>query len=173
MNISNIHKILLEHFGDEVIFDFIEEDTMDPWINVNHEHIQTVCAFLRYNPKTRIAFLSSISGVDWPERNQIHIVYHLFSPESRHPCVLKTAIPRNRPKIESLESVWKAANWFEREIFDLFGVEFVGHSNLKRLMLPEDWEGHPLRKDYQEKEIYHDMATTRPDPLKVLRGKNA
>lgn len=170
MNALDIHKLLLDHFGNDIILDFVE--TEDPYIKINHEHIQTICAFLRYNPKLKFIFLSNISGVDYPDRNEIDIVYHLFSSELNHLCALKTTVSRDKPELDSLESVWKAANWFEREIFDLLGVNFIGHSNLKRILLPDDWEGHPLRKDYKENDSYHDMKTTRQDPLKLLRKKN-
>ncbi len=170
MNIFDLYKLLLYHFGDEIIIEIVK--TEDPFIKINRDHIQTICAFLRYNPKIKFSFLSSISGVDYPERNEIDLAYHLFSLELNQLCVLKTTLPRDIPQLDSLESVWKVANWFEREIFDLLGVNFISHSNLKRILLPDDWEGHPLRKDYKENDSYHDMDTTRKDPLKLLREKS-
>ena len=84
--------------------------------------------------------------------------------------VLKVDLPRDNPKIATLEEVWKVANWFEREVYDLFGVIFEGHSDLRRIMLPEDWVGHPLRKDYVEQEEYDGISTQRaPLVEKLLR----
>ncbi|MFH1103112.1 MAG: NADH-quinone oxidoreductase subunit C [Pseudomonadota bacterium] len=170
MKPAEVYKLLIDRFGEDLILTYVE--TRNPYIKINSDHIQTICTFLRYNPNTNFVFLSSIAGVDYPQRNEIDIVYHLFSPLLNNLCVLKTSVPRGLPELESLESVWKVANWFEREIYDLLGVRFIGHSNLKRILLPDDWEGYPLRKDYKEKNAYHDMETTRQDPLKVLRKKN-
>ncbi|OGP61469.1 MAG: hypothetical protein A2V65_06085 [Deltaproteobacteria bacterium RBG_13_49_15] len=170
MKPAEVYKLLIDRFGEDLILAYVE--TRNPYIKINNGYVQAICTFLRYNPSTKFAFLSSISGVDYPQRNEIDIVYHLFSPFLNTLCVLKTSTPRDLPELESLESVWKVANWFEREIYDLLGVRFTGHSNLKRILLPDDWEGHPLRKDYKEKNSYHDMETMRPDPLKVLREKN-
>ena len=98
------------------------------------------------------------------------MVYHLQSYTKGHLIVLKVDLPRDEPSITTLEGVWKVANWFEREAFDLFGINFEGHSDLRRIMLPEDWNGHPLRKDYLEQEEYDGISTQR-EPLvrEVLR----
>ena len=80
--------------------------------------------------------------------------------------ILKVDASRDKPKVPSVETVWKAANWLEREIYDLLGVEFVGHSDLRRLLMPEDWVGHPLRKDFVEPDEYHGISTRRESLLK-------
>jgi NADH-quinone oxidoreductase subunit C len=83
---------------------------------------------------------------------------------------LKVDLPREAPSVATMEGVWKAANWLEREVFDLFGVNFIGHSDQRRIMLPEDWVGHPLRKDYVEQEEYDGISTQRaPLVEKLLR----
>ena len=89
--------------------------------------------------------------------DRIVMIYHLFSTKHRQKLAVKTELPREELRVETAEEVWKAANWYEREIFDLFGVEFVGHSDLVRIMLPPDWEGHPLLKDYVPAPEYHGM----------------
>ncbi len=162
---KKIHDILLDRFGSDAIIKF--EETIDPYIHVSYDLIGPICMYLRYNPELKFAFLQNISGVDYPDRETITIVYHLFSMKLNSKTVLKVSISRQTPEIETIESVWKAAGWFEREIFDLLGVVFLGHSNLKRLLLPEDWKGHPLRKDYKEEPVYHDMETTRESLLKT------
>ena len=78
------------------------------------------------------------------------MVYHLFSYSNRHGAVLKVKLPRENPRVATLEGVWKSANWMEREIFDLIGVNFEGHSDMRRILMPEDWIGHPQRKDFVE-----------------------
>ncbi len=89
--------------------------------------------------------------------DRIVMIYHLFSTPHRQKLVVKTDLPRENPKIMTVEGIWRAANWYEREIFDLFGVKFIGHSDLFRILNPPDWEGHPLLKDYQPAPDYHGM----------------
>jgi len=91
------------------------------------------------------------------KRDRIVLIYHLFSTKRRRKLAVKTELPGDDLRVETAEEVWRAANWYEREIFDLFGVEFVGHSDLVRIMLPPDWIGHPLRKDYVPAPEYHGM----------------
>jgi NADH-quinone oxidoreductase subunit C len=96
-------------------------------------------------------------------------VLHLFSFRHRHGVCLKVALPREAPSIPTLSGVWRAADWFEREVLDLFGVTFVGHPDPRRIMLPDDWEGYPLRKDYQEHGGWHGISNERENPLVELR----
>jgi NADH-quinone oxidoreductase subunit C len=93
--------------------------------------------------------LSSVTAVDrYPSEPRFEVVYHLHSIEHNERLRLKCRIPGENPEIASVTSVWRSADWYEREVFDLFGIRFAGHPDLRRIMLPEDWEGHPLRKDY-------------------------
>jgi NADH-quinone oxidoreductase subunit C len=109
--------------------------------------IVSICGFLKYDQK--FARLSSVTAVDrYPAEPRFEVVYHLHSVEHNQRVRLKCAAPGADPVIESVTSVWRGANWYEREVFDLFGIHFLGHPNLTRIMLPDDWEGHPLRKDY-------------------------
>jgi NADH-quinone oxidoreductase subunit C len=82
--------------------------------------------------------------------------------------VIKVDLPRDKPQVPSLASLWKSADWNEREQFDLFGVEFIGHPDLRRIMMPDDWVGYPCRKDYKEADSYRGMPTTRPNTLELL-----
>jgi NADH-quinone oxidoreductase subunit C len=106
-----------------------------------------VCAYLKNEQKfTR---LSTITAVDWyPQEPRFEVVYHLHSPERNERLRLKCRLPGENPEIASVTAVWRGANWYERETFDLFGIQFRNHPDLRRIMLPEDWEGYPLRKDY-------------------------
>ena len=111
------------------------------------EKIVEVCRFLKHEQK--FVRVSTVTGVDWyPEEPRFEVVYHLHAPERREWLRLKCRLAGADPEIDSVTGVWRGANWYERETFDLFGITFRNHPNLKRIMLPEDWEGYPLRKDY-------------------------
>jgi NADH-quinone oxidoreductase subunit C len=145
-------------------------DVPEPYLLVDGEAIVEVCRFLRDDADLKFEVLSDQTAVDWPKEEKIQLVYHLYSYSRRHQIVLKVDLPRANPKIATVENIWKVANWFEREIFDLFGVIFEGHSDLRRILLPEDWEGYPLRKDYIEQEEYDGISTQRaPLVEKLLR----
>jgi len=145
-------------------------DVFEPYLNVEKEDIVEVCRFLRTAQSFRFEVLSDLTAIDWPKEEKIQMVYHLFSYAHNHQIILKVDLPRDNPKIATLEEQWKVANWFEREVYDLFGVIFEGHSDLRRIMLPEDWVGFPLRKDYVEQEEYDGISTQRaPLVEKLLR----
>lgn len=111
------------------------------------ERIVDVCRHLKTAQK--FVRLSSVTAVDWsPAEPRFELVYHLHSIERNLRLRLKCRLAGGHPEIDSVTSVWRGANWYEREVFDLFGIVFLNHPNLKRIMMPEDWEGHPLRKDY-------------------------
>ena len=109
--------------------------------------IVSVCGFLKYDQK--FVRLSSVTAVDrYPGEPRYEVVYHLHSVERNERVRIKCRLAGAEPVIESVTGVWRSANWYEREVFDLFGIRFVNHPDLRRIMLPDDWEGHPLRKDY-------------------------
>ena len=138
----------------------------DPFIRVEPAAIVPVCQFLRDEPDLQFNVLSNETGVDYKAKGVIEVVYHLYSYPHRHAIVLKVDAPRDNPVVPSVETVWKAANWLEREIYDLLGVNFEGHPDLRRLLMPEDWIGHPLRKDFTEPEEYHGISTRRESLLR-------
>ena len=109
--------------------------------------IVSVCGFLKYDRK--FVRLSTVTAVDrYPAEPRFEVVYHLHSVEPCQRLRLKCRVRGEDPVIESVVSVWRSANWYEREVFDLFGIQFVNHPDLRRILLPDDWQGHPLRKDY-------------------------
>jgi len=109
--------------------------------------IASICGFLKYDQQ--FVRLSTVTAVDrWPTEPRFEVVYHLHSVERNERVRLKCRIPGDAPGIQSVTGVWRGANWYEREVFDLFGIQFEGHPNLVRIMMPEGWTGHPLRKDY-------------------------
>lgn len=168
MEAREIYARLERQFPDKV--SGFKEDVADPYLRVDSQAIVEAGSFLRDEPGLKFEILSDLTGVDLPKENKIQVVYHLYSYSQRHQIVLKVDLPREEPRVSTVEGVWKAANWFEREVFDLFGVTFEGHSDLRRIMLPEDWVGHPLRKDYVEQEEYDGISTQRaPLVEKLLR----
>ncbi len=153
-------------FGDAV--STLSETKGDRFITVKGEKIVEVCAYLKSTAGCEFDFCRDITAVDWPARKVIEVVYHLYSMNHRHGLVLKVEAQREAPAVATVEGVWKAATWLEREIYDLFGVNFVGHADLRRILLPDDWVGYPLRKDYQEAGGYHGIGNTRAEPLVQL-----
>ena len=107
-----------------------------------------VCRFLREAPEAAFDFCSDVTASDWPPRPQrFDVVYCLYSTRLRHRVRMKVRAAEAEP-VPSVTGVWPAANWLEREVYDLFGVQITGHPNLKRILMPDDWQGHPQRKDY-------------------------
>jgi len=111
--------------------------------------------FCRDDPRLSFDLLNCLSAVDYPDRDVIEVVYMLDSTSHKHRLVLKAPLSRKEPEIPTVENVWRTADWHEREAYDLLGVRFRGHHNLVRILCAEDWEGHPLRKDYVIPEEYH------------------
>ena len=118
-------------------------------IVVPREQLRRAAEFLHGDPESQFAYLSDITAVDrFPVEPRFELNYHLLSIPHRARLRLKVRVGGSDPVVDSVNAVWPAANWHEREIFDLFGVRFEGHPDLRRILMPEDWEGHPLRKDY-------------------------
>ena len=118
-------------------------------IFIERSSIREACAVLRDDPRCPFNFLSDVTCVDWyPSEPRFEVVYHLLSISQKERVRLKVRLGNDSPALESVTSVWPSANYFEREVFDLFGIRFTGHPYLRRIQMPETWEGHPLRKDY-------------------------
>jgi NADH-quinone oxidoreductase subunit C len=124
-------------------------DREEMTIYVEQGSIREACAVLRDDADCAFNFLSDITCVDWlPSEPRFEVVYHLLSIPKKERVRLKVRLNSANPAVESLTSLWPGANYFEREVFDLFGIRFTGHPYLRRILMPEEWEGHPLRKDY-------------------------
>ena len=152
---ETITRLLQERFSDIVL-----ESTNDGWhphVRIRPEGVTTVCRFLRDEPNLRFDLLRCISTVDWPEKNHIELSYDLMSIRFGHTFAVKLLLDRVRPEVESVSSIWPTADWHEREAFDLMGVSFLNHPNACRILMPDDWIGHPLRKDYRDLTEYHGL----------------
>src|SRR5512141_1208190 len=167
MTVNEIHEKLRAEFGEAV--GPLTEPKVDPFAVVKAERIVDVARFLKRTVGIELDHCNDLTALDWPKRNVIEVVYHLFSYRHRHGIVLKVEADRAKPVVPSVEGVWKAANWLERECYDMFGVVFTGHPDLRRILLPDDWQGWPLRKDYQEAGGYHGISNARENPLVELR----
>jgi NADH-quinone oxidoreductase subunit C len=167
MTVNEMHQRLKDTFGEDV--GPLSEPKVDAFCVVKASRIVEVSRFLKKTVGIELDHCNVITGVDYPKRNVIEVVYHLFSYRHRHGIVLKVEADRAAPIVPSVEGVWKAANWMEREAYDLLGVTFLGHPDLRRLLLPDDWQGWPLRKDYAEQGGYHGISNERENPLVELR----
>jgi NADH-quinone oxidoreductase subunit C len=172
MDIQQIHGVLLERFGEAAVGAARHQAT-DPWIQVAPEAIVAVSRFLHDDPRMLFHHLNDLCGVDYLEPDakkaakfghepHVEVVYHLSSLKLRQQLKLKVSVPRWKdgiagqlPVVPSVSSVWGIANWHEREAYDLVGIWFEGHPNLRRILCPEDWTGHALRKDYEFPLEYH------------------
>ncbi len=141
-----ILKKLKERFAESILE--MGEFREEPTLIVRKEDIVQICQFLRDDPELDFNFLSDLCGVDWPERKpRFDVVYNLYSISKNHRVRLKVRV-EDGESVPSVTSVWSTANWHEREVFDMFGIGFEGHPDLRRILMSEDWEGHPLRKDF-------------------------
>jgi NADH-quinone oxidoreductase subunit C len=171
MTAAEIITVLDQQFGSRIKDK--KPEALDPYIVVDATDIFEVCRFLRDDPRLRFEFLNCISGVDYLEPDpkkapkagfepHLEVVYHLSSFSHRHRLVVKVILPRWKdgetgelPEVPSVVSLWRTADWHEREVYDLSGVWFTGHPDLHRILLADDWVGHPLRKDYEFPLEYH------------------
>ena len=130
----------------------IKNEHVDPYIVIKKDEIVDVCSFMKDDTELLFDFCSNISGVD--DTKTFWVVYHLYSIKMNHLAVLKVDAGKEDPWVPSVMSLWSTADWHEREAYDLYGIKFEGHKDLRRILLPEDWTGYPLRKDYDYPEDY-------------------
>jgi NADH-quinone oxidoreductase subunit C len=159
----------------DAVFDFQEpaardakEGPRDACFRARPERVVDVMTLLRDLPDLRFDFLQNLTAIDWIKRDTMEIVYHVFSYSHRHEACVKVEVPRTAPRLPSIAGVWPTANWLEREQFDLLGVVFEGHPDLRRILMPDDWVGHPMRKDFREPRSYRGMPTSRPSVIDLL-----
>lgn len=142
----NLIKNIKERFNSSIIDTIIFRNEVTHVIK--KDNLLQICKFLKDDPQMQFNFLVDVVGVDYfPQKPRFEIVYHLYSIPKKHRIRLKIKVDENET-VPSLVSVWKAADWAEREVYDMFGLVFENHPSLKRIYLSQDWEGFPLRKDY-------------------------
>jgi len=160
MSFEEIKNLLINKFGEDITVG--EETTgLQPALLIQPDRIAEVCLELRNNEQTYFDYLACLSGVDYGvEDNFFGVVYHLTSIPYKTQLILKVKKYHDRtqtelPSFPSVYAVWRTAEWHEREAFDLLGINFENNPDLRRILLPDDWEGYPLRKDYKVQEYYH------------------
>ncbi len=152
---KEIYQSLLNRFPNQRIE--ISEDRLFNFIVVPREIIQDVCKYLK--EEHSFNYLSSLCGAE--QKESIEIIYHIGTIEKKDIIVLKMRIPKEDAVVPTVENIFPSASLFERETFEMFGVKFDGHHDLRRLLLPDDWEGYPLRKDYKYPAEYHGILHDR------------
>jgi NADH-quinone oxidoreductase subunit C len=140
-------KILNETFGHCITR--IESLNTEITVVVDQWSILAVCDFLKNDPRLSFDFLSDCCGVDrFPESPRFWVVYHIYSITHNHRMRIKTSLDDAKPVIDSVASIWQSADWMERECYDMFGIEFRNHPDMRRILMPGDFQGFPLRKDF-------------------------
>ncbi len=155
LTLKDIHGKLAAKFSEKV-FDWLEPEAGDGWIEIEPLAWAEIAAHLKADPDLQFDYLRMISGVDYSDH--IQVVYHLMSYARDHDCVIKVKLERKDPRVASVMDLWPAADWHERETYDMLGVTFEGRDELRRILLPEDWVGYPLRKDYEQPDEYHGIT---------------
>jgi len=142
-------KLVKEAMGDDTIQEaFInEKDAHLPCAVIKNENWLETSELLKNHSELKLNYLRNLTGVDY--ETHMEVVYHLLSLETKHEYCIKVRTDRDTPSVPSVTPVWPTANWNEREVFDLLGIDFPGHPDLRRIMMSDDWVGHPLRKDYE------------------------
>lgn len=168
---EDIFNLLKENFNDKIL-ELNSATPVEPFIIIDPFIIHEVCFYLRDDKNLQFNSLMNLSGVDNANGEKkteadgttsiiggtLSVVYHLDSTELKHKITLKVFTSRDNPEVESVCEVWRCADWHEREAYDMFGIKFLNHPDLRRILMPYDWEaGYPLRKDYKNPEFYHGM----------------
>lgn len=153
---AQIAQRLGERFGGKILETNLE--AVDPFVRVEPAAIADVALFCR--DQLGFNYLACLSGVDYMDKKKtttdLGVVYHLQAiPDAKLRFCLKVRLTRENPSLPTVENIWRTADWHEREAWDMFGIVFEGHHNLSRILCAEDWEGHPLRKDYVSPDTYH------------------
>jgi NADH-quinone oxidoreductase subunit C len=157
MDAKAVHERLAGRFGDRITA--FQAEALQPWVVVAPDAIAEVAAFAKADPELLFDNLMCLSAVDYPKETppRMEVVYHLLSYTHHHTFVLKVHLSREDPRVPTVENTWGVANWHEREAYDMFGIVFEGHSDPRRILLPDDWVGHPLRKDWTDPDFYNGM----------------
>jgi len=147
--------------GDPVV----DENASPKAIKIQALDLVKVCKALHANPLTYFDSLSCVTGIDnGTQAGTMEVVYNLYSIPFNTHLMLKVILPRDQAEVESVSSIWRTADWLEREVFDMYGIHFKNHPDLRRILMPADWEGYPLRKDYKHQEYYRNIKIAFEQP---------
>ena len=152
---------ILEYLNNSLGKDFliIDEELPPETVKVSAQNWNRLASFLREDEQFLFDAMMCITGIDEGiESEYLAVMYNLHSMKYKHKIEVYIQVPKSEPKVPSVEQIWRIADWFEREIYDMYGIEFEGHRDLRRILLPSDWEGFPLRKDYKFPETYHGIV---------------
>ncbi len=147
MEPEKIVEAVTEKFPGEVL----ESGTSlgQTWAVVKRDRLADICRFLKEDPEIKLDYLIDVTAVDWlPKAPRFEVVYHMHSMKHNTRLRLKVRVDEEDASVPTISGVWRTADWHERETYDLFGIKFEGHPDLRRILMPDDWEGYPLRKDY-------------------------
>lgn len=163
MTIEEFKSLIDSKVGEGTVLS-IDENSTPKALEIESEKVELVMALLKDDESSFCDLLSCLTAVDnGPEVNTMEVIYNLYSIPLEHSLMLKTTISREKPEIETISHLWKTADWHEREAYDLFGIIFNNHPDLRRILMPADWDGHPMLKDYQEPATYRGMKTIREE----------
>jgi len=149
---QNVCEKIAEKFPES-----IDKEQNKDWIQLKPENWLEIAKWLKSNESLYFDSLQCNTGLDLGE-GILESRYNLHSMKHLHKIEIRIKVSVEKPDIPSVEEVWRVADWFERETYDMFGINFIGHRDLRRILLPDDWEGWPLRKDYEEQETYHGIV---------------
>ena len=160
MDAKAIHERLVAAFGERITG--VNLDVASPFAVIATEAIVEVASFCHNERELSFDNLMCLSAADYPKETppRMEVVYHLLSYTHGHTFALKVYVPREEPRVPTVEGVWRVANWHEREAYDMFGINFPGHPDLRRILCADDWEGFPLRKDYVFPREYHGIPAS-------------
>ncbi len=171
MEVAAVLARVREAFPDAAVD--ADAEARDPYVQVVPRAVPEVLKFLRDGADLRYDFLMAVTGVDLlglADPPVFRVLYHLYSYTHRHTLVVRADVPRDQPVLPSVASLYPTATWHEREAWDLLGIRFEGHPDPRRILLPEEWQGHPLRKDWVEGETALGYSTRRTTLMDLLRG---
>jgi len=151
---QKVSKILEEKIPGSVIQ---PEEPHNDFIQLNSENWKEIAEFLKSDSELKFDSCQCITGIDLGVEENLEAHYNFHSMKHKHKIEIRIAVDRKKPIIPSVEQVWRIADWFEREVYDMYGIKFKGHRDLRRMLLPEDWKGWPLRKDYKTPNTYNGM----------------
>jgi NADH-quinone oxidoreductase subunit C len=179
VSFEELKALITGKFGAEVISGENSQQHQ-PFLVIQTDHIAAVCQELFSNPATFFDFLSCLTGMDnGPEAGTVEVLYHLYSIPFDHHLVLKVVTGRltaagELPSVPTVSHIWRSADWHEREAYDLIGIRFENHPDLRRILCADDWQGHPLRKDYEWPEYYHGIKVKydRHNEMNGFQGEN-